>query len=336
MHSEIHWPETPPDLHSKLLVLCPSCPPHPLSMQRLCAAAGHKTAAQPGAAWRSPLPWAPSTLPPPALTAAGGARAANDRLLRLSSRLRRGGELTAQAANDGEVLSKIEEILKKYDDNGQALSRRQAPAPASTPAPAPAPATAGNGGMGNGLFAILAINGLMYAGANLMHLPALGSLALDHWAPRWWQFVTATFVHANWQHLRWGQAATCCVQAPPGIAAAGSSQQQQQAPSPSPRSTPPPNRCSGNAFALLVFGRMVEEEEGWLGVWLTYLLAGVGGTVASYLTAPHTHTISLGASGAVFGLFMVRCGWGSSSERGGVGGGGGEVRCHCCAAGLQL
>ena len=50
---------------------------------------------------------------------------------------------------------------------------------------------------------------------------------------------------------------------------------------------------------------MVEEEEGAFGLWLTYLLAGVGGTVASYLTSPHTHTISLGASGAVFGLFMV-------------------------------
>ena len=49
----------------------------------------------------------------------------------------------------------------------------------------------------------------------------------------------------------------------------------------------------------------VEEEEGAFGVWLTYLLSGVGGTVASYLTSPHTHTISLGASGAVFGLFVV-------------------------------
>lgn len=50
----------------------------------------------------------------------------------------------------------------------------------------------------------------------------------------------------------------------------------------------------------------MEEEEGALGLWLTYLLAGVGGTAASYLMAPHTHTLSLGASGAVFGLFMVR------------------------------
>ena len=86
---------------------------------------------------------------------------------------------------------------------------------------------------------------------------------MNHHPSRLVQFVTATFMHANWQHL------------------------------------------SSNAFALLVFGRMVEEEEGALGVWLTYLLAGVGGTLASYLTSPHTATISLGASGAVFGLFMV-------------------------------
>lgn len=59
-----------------------------------------------------------------------------------------------------------------------------------------------------------------------------------------------------------------------------------------------------------------QEEEGPLGLWLTYLLAGVGGTVASYLTSPHTHTISLGASGAVFGLFMVGCReWGRGPSR---------------------
>lgn len=117
--------------------------------------------------------------------------------------------------------------------------------------------------MGNGLFLVLLLNFGLFIGANLMHMPALSALALDHWRPQWWQFITATFTHANWQHL------------------------------------------SSNAFSLLVFGRMVEEEEGALGLWLTYLLAGVGGTVASYLTSPHTHTISLGASGAVFGLFMV-------------------------------
>ena len=50
---------------------------------------------------------------------------------------------------------------------------------------------------------------------------------------------------------------------------------------------------------------MVEEEEGGFGVWATYLIAGIGGNLASYLSSPHTRTISLGASSAVFGLFVV-------------------------------
>ena len=49
----------------------------------------------------------------------------------------------------------------------------------------------------------------------------------------------------------------------------------------------------------------MEEEEGWFGVWFTYLVCGLGGCVASYLTSPHTRTLSMGASAAVFGLFMV-------------------------------
>lgn len=60
-----------------------------------------------------------------------------------------------------------------------------------------------------------------------------------------------------------------------------------------------------NSFTLLVFGRVVEEEEGGIGVWIAYLLCGAGGALASYLAAPHTRTISLGASAAVFGLFVV-------------------------------
>ena len=49
----------------------------------------------------------------------------------------------------------------------------------------------------------------------------------------------------------------------------------------------------------------VEEEEGALGVWATYLLCGLGGCLASYLTAPNTAAMSLGASASVFGLFAV-------------------------------
>ena len=40
-------------------------------------------------------------------------------------------------------------------------------------------------------------------------------------------------------------------------------------------------------------------------MWFTYLLCGAGGCIASLLSAPHTHTVSLGASAAVFGLFAV-------------------------------
>lgn len=101
-------------------------------------------------------------------------------------------------------------------------------------------------------------------------------------------------------------------------------------------------------FMLLVFGRYVEEEGGVLGLWLTYLICGLGampptvsisptlvhasnsallfnwrimpphpptpntascfpsgGALASYLSAPGSYTVSLGASGAIFGLFAV-------------------------------
>lgn len=115
----------------------------------------------------------------------------------------------------------------------------------------------------NGVFALLLSNFGVHIAATsfLPGLPAM--LALSHLKPAWWQFITAAFVHANWDHL------------------------------------------FGNAFSLLVFGRMVEEEEGAFGLWVTYLVCGVAGNVASYLSSPHSATVSLGASSAVFGLFAV-------------------------------
>jgi len=64
------------------------------------------------------------------------------------------------------------------------------------------------------------------------------------------------------------------------------------------------SHLSQNAFFLYVFGKFVEEEEGAFGVWAVYLLCGIGGAVASYLLGGAAG-YSLGASGAVFGLFMV-------------------------------
>ena len=61
---------------------------------------------------------------------------------------------------------------------------------------------------------------------------------------------------------------------------------------------------AGNLFSLLVFGRMVEEEEGAFGVVGTYVVCGIAAAAASYLALP-SNSISLGASGSVFGLFVV-------------------------------
>ena len=66
---------------------------------------------------------------------------------------------------------------------------------------------------------------------------------------------------------------------------------------------------------LYIFGKLVEEEEGAFGVWMSYLVTGIGANVASWLLLPKSvggvlgiggaATVSLGASGAVFGLFAV-------------------------------
>merc|ERR1719379_582347 len=61
---------------------------------------------------------------------------------------------------------------------------------------------------------------------------------------------------------------------------------------------------SSNLFFLYIFGKLVEEEEGVAGVVTTYVVCGLGGAVASLLLSSK-HAVSLGASGAVFGLFAV-------------------------------
>ncbi|MGF1497445.1 MAG: rhomboid family intramembrane serine protease [Elainellaceae cyanobacterium] len=61
---------------------------------------------------------------------------------------------------------------------------------------------------------------------------------------------------------------------------------------------------SGNLFMLYIFGRLVEEEEGWLGVVASYLITGLAANLLSWVLQPGP-IVSLGASGAVFGLFVV-------------------------------
>lgn len=51
-------------------------------------------------------------------------------------------------------------------------------------------------------------------------------------------------------------------------------------------------------------GKLVEEEEGNLALWLSYILTGAGANLVSWLILPR-NTVSIGASGAVFGLFAI-------------------------------
>ncbi|KAK2968646.1 hypothetical protein RJ640_012489 [Escallonia rubra] len=95
---------------------------------------------------------------------------------------------------------------------------------------------------------------------------------LYHNWPQWYQFVTATFCHANWNHL------------------------------------------SSNLFFLYIFelkgylfhhtGKLVEEDEGNFALWLSYILTGAGANLVSWLVLPR-NAVSVGASGAVFGLFAI-------------------------------
>lgn len=62
---------------------------------------------------------------------------------------------------------------------------------------------------------------------------------------------------------------------------------------------------SGNLFFLYIFGKLVEEEEGVIGVVSSYLICGLGASVMSLLFHGSSAGYSLGASGAVFGLFVV-------------------------------
>ncbi|KAM0880201.1 hypothetical protein ACQ4PT_033741 [Festuca glaucescens] len=88
------------------------------------------------------------------------------------------------------------------------------------------------------------------------------ALYLYHAYPSWYQFVTSTFCHANWNHL------------------------------------------SSNLFFVYIFGKLVEEEEGNFALWMSYILTGAGANLISWLLLP-TSSVSLGASGAVFGLFTI-------------------------------
>lgn len=57
-------------------------------------------------------------------------------------------------------------------------------------------------------------------------------------------------------------------------------------------------------FVFSATGKLVEEDEGNFALWLSYILTGVGANLVSWLVLPR-NTVSVGASGAVFGLFTI-------------------------------
>lgn len=64
------------------------------------------------------------------------------------------------------------------------------------------------------------------------------------------------------------------------------------------------NHLSSNLFLLLLFGRSVEDDLGWGGLIFSYVVCGVIASISSLILLPKS-TVSIGASGAVFGLFAV-------------------------------
>jgi hypothetical protein len=52
----------------------------------------------------------------------------------------------------------------------------------------------------NGVFLLLLLNCALYAADHLGGLP-VSKLYLNHWSPKWYQFLTSAFCHASWQHL---------------------------------------------------------------------------------------------------------------------------------------
>uniref|UniRef100_A0A7C8YEP8 Peptidase S54 rhomboid domain-containing protein n=1 Tax=Opuntia streptacantha TaxID=393608 RepID=A0A7C8YEP8_OPUST len=114
----------------------------------------------------------------------------------------------------------------------------------------------------NGVFWIILLNLGLYVADHIFQVQAIKTLYLYHYRPAWYQFVTAAFCHANWNHL------------------------------------------SSNLFFLYIFGKLVEEEEGGFALWLSYIFTAAGANLVSWLVLPR-NAVSVGASGAVFGLFAI-------------------------------
>lgn len=169
--------------------------------------------------------------------------------------------------------AEIQALLRKYDT--AASPETPTPQPRGKQAPPPkqkggvrkaAPATAAPPA-GNGTFLLCALCLAVFVADNVLHLPGTGALHLVHGSGRLLSPWPTLFSHA-FAHANW-------------------------------------QHLSANLFPLLVFGKLVEETEGAAGVLLAYLLTAAGAALASVWLTPGPAVVSVGASGAVFGLFSI-------------------------------
>jgi len=63
-----------------------------------------------------------------------------------------------------------------------------------------------------------------------------------------------------------------------------------------------PVHIIGNMLYLWIFGNNVEDNMGWLGFLIFYLISGLGATAAQIAVAPSSHVPNIGASGAIAGV----------------------------------
>ena len=195
-------------------------------------------------------------------------RATTTRDARARRRVVTRGKSDASGLPDG-----VDELMRKYAGDAAKTVGRAAANAARTTTSATTRIARGARTSYDGVFALLFLNFALFACDHWAHMSFVKTLYLNHARPTWWQFATSTFCHANWAHL------------------------------------------SSNIFFLYIFGKLIEEEEGAFGVWMSYLVTGIGANLASWFLLPKSvggvlgiggaATVSLGASGAVFGLFAV-------------------------------
>lgn len=70
--------------------------------------------------------------------------------------------------------------------------------------------------------------------------------------------------------------------------------------------SPGSDMLARNLFFGYMFGRVVDNVEGGQGLWLSYVLSAIGGSMAAYFLLPRRAPLAgCGMTGALFGLFSM-------------------------------